>query len=160
MYTTTADILKKEVTIGGTFTANNKFYDGTTSAIIENNSLSLSGVINGDVVSLSPIVTFEDVNIGKDKTVSLSAASTIAGGDSNNYTLSITGAPSTTADILGDPQAPAIGNDLVAYWSYENDFTADFGGESFNLSSFSIDGSTPGLGQYKGRKAVKFERAN
>src|SRR5262249_11428511 len=46
--TTTADITAKTLTIGGSFPAPNKVYDGTTSATIATSSLTLVGVLPAD----------------------------------------------------------------------------------------------------------------
>lgn len=96
--TTTANITEKEVTIAGSFTANNKTYDGTTDASFNSNTLSLSGVEASDDLSLNPVLNFVDKNVGIGKTVNL-LSSTISGTDAANYTLSFTSAPTTSADI-------------------------------------------------------------
>jgi hypothetical protein len=54
--TTTANITAKELKIGGTFTAQNKPYDGTVSATINANNLTLTGVETGDDVNLTGLV--------------------------------------------------------------------------------------------------------
>ena len=95
---TTADITVRELTIGGTFTANNKVYDGTTAASIVTNNLTLLTVAGSDDVTLTAVAVFSDILAGTDKTVSLTG-SYISGSDSPNYSLSLTGAPTTTATI-------------------------------------------------------------
>ncbi|MDD4400071.1 MAG: YDG domain-containing protein [Dysgonamonadaceae bacterium] len=94
--TTTANITAKELTIGGTFTANNKAYDKTTLATINANSLSLTGVVEGDTVTLTPVLAFATAPVANGILVSLTASSSI---DNTNYSLSLTGAPTTTANI-------------------------------------------------------------
>jgi len=89
----------KELTIGGTFTVSNREYDGTTIANTATNTLSLIGIVNSDVVALTPTFAFSDKNVGTDKTVSLTEATGITGADEANYTLSLTGAPTATATI-------------------------------------------------------------
>ncbi len=90
---------KKQLTISGTFTANNKTYDSTNDATINNNSLSLSGIVGGDDVSLTNIVLdFATVQAGSNIEVNISSAA-LSGTDKDNYTLSLTGAPTTNADI-------------------------------------------------------------
>lgn len=96
--TATATISKKDITISGTFTALNKTYNGVTTAGINTNSLSLSGVESGDVVSLSAIANFSDKNIGTGKTVNL-LSSILLGTDAPNYNLTFTGVPSASANI-------------------------------------------------------------
>lgn len=94
-----ADITKRELTISGSFTAEDKYYDGTVSATIETNNLTLVDVVGKDTVSLSAVAAFADSKVGNDKTVSLAESSSLTGNDSDNYTLSLTDAPTTTADI-------------------------------------------------------------
>jgi hypothetical protein len=92
-FTTTADITKKAIT--GIFTANNKVYDGNTSAAVS--MRDLVGVVGFDAVSLSGgTATFDTKNVGTGKTVTLADAS-IAGTAVANY--SLTSVATTTADI-------------------------------------------------------------
>ncbi len=98
MPTSAANITARVLTIGGTFTANNKAYDGTTAAIIANNNLTLVTPVDGDAVILNAVATFSDKVIGTNKIVSLTG-STLTGADAINYNLSFTGAPITTANI-------------------------------------------------------------
>ena len=95
---TIADITVRELTIGGSFTANNKVYDGTTSATIMLNNLTLLTVAGTDDVTLNAVAVFDDVAVGTGKTVRLTG-STISGGDASNYSLSLTGSPTATATI-------------------------------------------------------------
>jgi gliding motility-associated-like protein len=95
---TTADITVRELTIGGSFTANNKVYDGTTSATIMLNNLTLLTVAGTDEVTLNAVAVFDDVAVGTGKTVRLTG-STISGSDASNYSLSLTGSPTATATI-------------------------------------------------------------
>jgi len=97
--TATADITKKQLTVNGSLVANNKVYDKTTGASISNNSLTLVGVESGTDVTLTPVVVFADANRGDGKTVSLTGSSTLVGTDAGNYTLSLLGAPTATANI-------------------------------------------------------------
>ena len=88
----------KTLTVGGTFTANNKAFDNTTAATINTNSLTLVGKVGADVVTLTPTLVFSDAAVGAGKTVSLTGSS-IGGADASNYALSLAGAPTTTATI-------------------------------------------------------------
>ena len=97
--TTNATITAIEVTISGEITVSDKEYDGTTGAIIENNNLTLEGVIGGDDVELINVVAeFASAEVGQDILVTIVSAG-IEGADAGNYELSLTGAPTTTADI-------------------------------------------------------------
>ncbi|KTT62592.1 hypothetical protein NS383_23605, partial [Pseudomonas oryzihabitans] len=71
----------------------NKTYDGTTAATV---SGSLSGVIQGDDVSLASTGTFTDKNAGTGKQVNVSGV--LSGSGASNYVLSSTNA-TTTANI-------------------------------------------------------------
>jgi len=94
-----ADITARELTIGGMFTVFDKEYDGTTAATIDYNSLTLSNMVDGDDVLLVPVAAFVDAGVGEDILVVLTDGSTLDGIDSENYTLSLMGAPTTTASI-------------------------------------------------------------
>ncbi len=97
--TTTAEITALELTIGGSFTAQNKAYDGTTAATIDENNLTLLTPVTGDDVQLTGVTAaFEQASVGTGIEVSITGAS-LTGDDSGNYTVTIVGAPTTTADI-------------------------------------------------------------
>ena len=109
--TTTADITPKELTIAGSFTADNKVYDGNTTAEIASNSLTLAGLITGDTVEISTATasaSFSDRKVGAAKTVALSNA-TLIGANAANYTISLASAPTTMADIMPKPLTLAGG---------------------------------------------------
>ena len=92
--TTSADITAKPVT--GSFTADNKVYDGNTSATIS--ARNLTGIIVGDVVSLTGgTATFDTKAVGTGKTVNGTGFS-ITGADAGNYALAA-GPLTTTANI-------------------------------------------------------------
>ncbi len=88
-----ADILRKA--ISGTFTANDKIYDGDTAAT---GAIVLSGLIAGDTVTAGGTYRFADRNAGVDKTVTVSGVS-LSGADAGNYDL-VTLPASALADIL------------------------------------------------------------
>jgi hypothetical protein len=89
--TTTANITAKELTIGGSFTANNKVYDGNTTASFNANNLSLIGIVGTDDVSLTgEAIHFADPNVANNILVSITSAS-LSGTKAFNYSLSLTG---------------------------------------------------------------------
>ncbi len=93
---------KIELTISGSFTVDDKIYDGTTAAVIETNELALTGVTEGDTVELTDVVAeFSQVDVGTDLAVNIVSAS-LTGADTVKYALTLTGAPVTTADIISD----------------------------------------------------------
>src|SRR5205814_6324148 len=98
--TTAASITPLAIT--GTFTANNKVYDGTAAATVL--TRSLVGKIGNDAVSLDGgTASFADKNVGNGKTVTLTGA-TLTGADKDNYTLdsvSTTAANITPLGITG-----------------------------------------------------------
>ena len=79
----------------GSFTVENKVYDGNVSATVQ--TRTLAGVIAGDDVSMSGgTATFVDANAGIGKTVTLTGA-TLTGAASGNYSLALVN--TTTANI-------------------------------------------------------------
>ncbi len=96
----TLSITVKEIGIGGTFTAEDKMYDGTTVAIIKDDMLTLEGVVGNDDVILADVeIEFASADAGDDLDVYIVSAS-LEGEDAGNYTLSLDGAPTATASIL------------------------------------------------------------
>ena len=90
---TTASITAKS--LKGSFAAASKVYDGNAAATV--NGRSLTGVIDGDLVSLSGgSATFDNKNAGQAKTVTLTGAE-LAGAGQGNYTLA--SVATATADI-------------------------------------------------------------
>lgn len=81
--TATADITELHIT--GTFTANDKTYDGNTNAVVGNRSLN--GAVAADAVALTGgTASFADANAGSNKVVTLTGA-TLGGADATNYIL-------------------------------------------------------------------------
>ncbi len=112
--TASAIITPKELTVGGSFTASGKSYDGTTAASINAASLTLPDVLADDAgqVILNAAAAFADAEAGENKPVSLAGASTLGGGRAGNYTLSLTGAPTASASITA--KGLAVGGDFTA----------------------------------------------
>ncbi len=136
-YTATVTVNKKELTIGGSFTASNKEYDGTTNAVIQDNSLSLTGIVDGDDVTLTPAAAFADANAGTAKTVNLTGSS-LGGDHAGNYTLSLTGAPTATANIT--PKELTIGGSFTANdKEYDGNTAATIATNSLSLTDI-VDG--------------------
>jgi|GEM_PF-992303 len=110
--TAAVKVNKRTLTIGGSFTSHSKQYDGTTTASIDINNLTLNGIVGSDTVTLNASAVFDDANVGTGKTVSL-AGSTLMGTDAGNYQLSFAGAPTATANItkttgIAAPDAPTL----------------------------------------------------
>ena len=86
---------KKALTVSG-ITASNKTYDGNTSATVSKDNAVLTGLVDGDSVSVTAATgTFADKTAGNGKTVNLSE--TMGGDDLSNYTVTAQG--TTTANI-------------------------------------------------------------
>src|SRR5205807_1300857 len=82
--TTITDVINKKH-ITGNFTADNKVYDGTTSATVL--TRTLNGVVSPDDVTLTGgTATFSDKNVANGKTVTLTGA-TLSGTTAANYIL-------------------------------------------------------------------------
>lgn len=102
--TTTAAILARVLTVAGSFTVDDKLHDGNTAAAFATDNLTLENVVEGEeaLVGLSPVATFASAEIGN-WTVSLTEDTELTGTGKGNYTLSLLGAPTTTAYILPFP---------------------------------------------------------
>ncbi len=95
--TTTANITAAPLTVTG-ITAENKPYDGTTTATLNTGDAALVGVMHGDAVTLNTslaVGTFVSPEIGNGKTVLISGL-TISGAQAGDYDLI---EPTATADI-------------------------------------------------------------
>src|SRR5439155_7052922 len=107
--TTTANITALRIT--GSFTADNKQYDGNATAAVL--TRSLSGTIGADVVSLTGgTATFADKNVGNGKTVTLTGAS-LSGADAGNYVLD--SVATATANITTAPLTGTADTKTKAY---------------------------------------------
>lgn len=148
--TASASISPKGLT--GSFTAEDKPYDGTTDATITERSLA--GTIVGDDVQLSGgTATFEDKHVGEGKAVSATGL-TLVGADKDNYSLaagpwtaqaditpkSVTGS-FTAADKVydGTTDATITGRSLAG----------TIAGDSVELSGGTATFDDPGVGQDK-----------
>ncbi len=95
---TTADIGKAAIANVTGIAANNKTYDGNTSATLDTSGASFTSMIAGDSLSVGAATgVFGDKNAATGKTVSISGI-TLGGTDAGNYTLT-SNIASTTADI-------------------------------------------------------------
>jgi autotransporter-associated beta strand protein len=69
--TGTLTVNTKALTIGG-ITASNKTYNGNTTATIDASAATFTGLVDGDAVTVSATGTFDNKNVGTNKTVTLS----------------------------------------------------------------------------------------
>ena len=94
----TITINKKDVTVSG-ITADSKTYDRSTSATINTSGASFAGLLSGDTLTVSATGTFDDMNVGAGKTVTIGNLA-IGGTSARNYKLAENGQQAaTTADI-------------------------------------------------------------
>jgi YDG domain/MBG domain (YGX type)/Secretion system C-terminal sorting domain/The GLUG motif len=120
-------------------TANNKVYDGTATATLTGGTLS--GVVSGDVVTLSPgIGLFDNKNAGSGKAVTCSGY-TITGTDAGNY--SLTQPTGLTADIT--QAAPVI------TWSNPADIIY---GTALSSTQLNATADVPGIFTYTPAEGV------
>jgi hypothetical protein len=119
--TTTANITAKGLTVSG-ITANNKVYDGTTSAVLDFTSHSLNGVIGTDDVTLDTSAysaAFADKYVGTGKPVTVSGLG-LKGSQAGNYTL--TQPTGMYAEVL-----PVVSSVQTSTFSGTAYFSSNFG---------------------------------
>lgn len=98
------EVDKKPLTIKGSFVAGDKIFDGTKSADILENNLSLEGVVNDDEVSLTDIkVEFTSSEVGNGIEVLIKEIG-LEGKHADNYNLNLDNMPSSYADINSIPE--------------------------------------------------------
>lgn len=112
---TTAKLIinKKDVTVTG-FKAQSKVYDGKADAVVNSTNAKLDGMIEGTDVDFDKTglkFTFDNKNVGTDKTVKNTAPITLTGADADNYNLkkptvelkgTITALPATVTLTVAD----------------------------------------------------------
>jgi hypothetical protein len=125
----TADITVKTLTLTGTFTVSDKKFDGTTTAAIAENKLSLSGIIAGDDVSFDFTVAFAQSEKGDNVTVNITSAQ-LTGSDKGNYVLSAENWPSAKASITAS--TAVVETQLNELKIYPNPFTNYINIENLN----------------------------
>jgi len=98
----TASIKPLILTIGGTFTANDKPFDENTDATFASNNLFLGGVLAGDdgeVTLANLAIDFDDASFDGLQPVRITAAD-LEGPKAGNYQLSLVNSPTTQARII------------------------------------------------------------
>jgi hypothetical protein len=97
-------VIIPELTVTGSLAANDKDYDGSIGASQVSSTLNLDGIVSGyENVTLSDVVlTFDNKNVGTDKTVSISSAQ-LTGSDASKYKLSLISSPTSIANITAKP---------------------------------------------------------
>lgn len=96
--TTSASITRREISAVDGIAADDKIYDGTTAATLNTTAASFSGIVAGDVLSVtSASGAFNDRNAAADKTVNITGLE-LGGADAGNYVLARS-TSTTTASI-------------------------------------------------------------
>ncbi|NDF68950.1 MAG: hypothetical protein EB143_05490, partial [Actinobacteria bacterium] len=141
--TASAQSLAYGTLIAQSFTVSGKNGDtaahafSTDTAAILVNSLALFGVESGDVVSLNPVLAFNDRNVGTGKAVNITSSSTLGGGQSGSYSLSLSGAPATTANVTA--KALSVSGLSSANKVYDGTTTASVSGTAALLSAVAAE---------------------
>ncbi|NTW34098.1 MAG: T9SS type A sorting domain-containing protein, partial [Bacteroidetes bacterium] len=133
---TTANINKKDLSIVGTFTVFNKEYDGTNTAVINQNNLSLSGFVTGDDVGFSFVAEFSQAEVGTNIPVNIISA-VLTGADKDNYTLLMGNLPATVASITTITNIDEIYQNSISV--YPNPFTDYiYFNTTYNVSNITL----------------------
>ena len=134
-------VTAKALTISG-ITANNKVFDGNTSATLSGTA-ALVGVVSGDTVTLggTTTATFASSSPGTGITVNVTGY-TIGGASVGNYTLT---QPTLSADITSAP-TPVINSSLTASATYGVvSTTYNITGTNGPINSYNATGLPTGL---------------
>lgn len=114
----TVEIAKRPVTVSG-ITAQDKPYDGTTTADLVYTNAVYDGIVEGDQLTVSAVGTFEDAEMGQNKLVTISGL-TLGGGDAGNYVLAEDGQQKTTTAAITPRKATvSISPDSYVYTGSE-----------------------------------------
>lgn len=116
----------KNVTVSG-IVANDKVYDGSTSASLNTSGAVLAGVVNGDSVQLNSTgvqAVFADKNTGNSKPVTVTGL-TLSGSKAGTYTLAM---PALTASITPRQLTVTAENKRKVYGESIPSLTAAYSG--------------------------------
>ncbi|MGK5010830.1 YDG domain-containing protein [Janthinobacterium sp. MDB2-8] len=146
----TATITAKTISASGV-AADNKTYDGTTTATLSGGANVASGIVSGDSVSLSGgTATFADANAGASKAVTVTGFG-LSGSDAGNYLLTQpTGLTATIhkADLIlsggktYDGNTAVAGGSLTATGVAGQTFSVGGAGDASNLASKNVQAGT------------------
>ena len=123
---TKANITKAGLTVSGV-SANDKVYDGKTTAKLNTGGAALVGVFAGDTVTLSTSGgkgVFSDKNVGNNKPVTISGLK-ISGADSGNYSLT---QPAAQASITARTLKVTAASLARVYGAANPELTATYSG--------------------------------
>ena len=155
---------KKAVAVSG-ITAEDKVYDGTTTATLNYDAVVFTGLAEGDTLTVTAIGTFADANAGTEKVVSISQL-TLGGTSITNYVLSADGqqteakatitprsiqdgaiSNADSLDYTGQPLTPEVSVTLNGdTLKLGNDYTLDYA-DNVNAGNATI--TATGIGNYQ-----------
>jgi filamentous hemagglutinin family protein len=139
--TTTATIAKATISAIGGITANAKTYDGTTTASLNTGSVTFTGTVGGDRLTLaSANGNFASKNAGTGKAVTISGL-TLGGAEAGNYEIAFT-AVTTTADIA--PKSVAVSGASVSTKTFDGSDAATISGATLAAADI-VSGDQVGL---------------
>lgn len=125
---TTATIAKASISAVAGITAADKVYDGTTTATLNKGAATLTGMVDGDDLSVASATgAFADKNAGSGKTVNISDIA-LGGTDKGNYIL--TGTTATTSASITRVALTVTANDDSK--TYDGQAYADGNGVGFS----------------------------
>jgi surface protein len=117
----TGKISPKKLTLGGSFTVEDKFYDGSTDAAIIQNNLTLLKPLTGDEVKITDVLAaFGDPSAGNDKTVYITSV-TLEGSHKHNYLVLLDNSPLAAANIMSTLDVKDISESVLQV--YPNPFS-------------------------------------
>ena len=132
------------LSVNGSFTAEDKEYDGNVEAVIDSNNLILTGIVGDDDVALNAVVAFDDSQVSEAKTVRLTEASSLIGAQAGDYLLSLTEAPTAKAKII--PKKLTVINAVAQDKVYNGTTHAEISGAE--LSGGVVEGDEILLSNY------------
>lgn len=142
----TFTITPKEVMVTSGITANNKVYDGNTTATLVLTGATIDGKVGEDELTVSSATgSFSDANVGENKEVTINNI-TFGGEKAGNYTLSATGNQTTTPATISQATNSLSGSIAIEGWTYgatantPSGVTATFGEVAYKYS-IAADGT-------------------
>ena len=136
---------RRTVTVSG-FTADDKTYDGSTSAAVHTGSLTFTGIVGSDSLSIAESAvsgTFDTAAAGTGKTVTVALdAEDLGGASAANYTLNTAGSDCTAAadikkaviTVSGVPASVVYGENAV----FQTTYSGFVSGEDQSVVSGSV----------------------
>ena len=115
--TATASITAKSITAVSGIAAVDKEYDGTTTADFDSEHATLTGMVEGDDLTVTATGAFVDKNVGEGKTVNISGLA-LDGNDAGNYELAASG-QQTTATASITPRSVSVSGITAANKVYD-----------------------------------------